>query len=73
MFNFEDYAIQLYEYMINVLLVYSFKKFFNTHALRQTDPNLTPGALVSFSQNARIKFSARSVGDTYKNIIHRKF
>lgn len=33
-----------------------------TYAFKHTKPSLYPGAFVNFSQNANIKFSARSVG-----------
>ena len=33
-----------------------------TYTLKDTIPSLKPGAFVSFSQNARIKFSALSTG-----------
>jgi len=33
-----------------------------TYTLKDTIPSLYPGAFVSFSQNARIKFSALSTG-----------
>lgn len=36
--------------------------FMFTYAFKQTKPSLYPGAFVNFSQNANIKFSARSVG-----------
>jgi len=32
------------------------------YAFKQTNPSLYPDAFTSFSQNAKIKFSARSVG-----------
>jgi len=36
--------------------------YMTTYTLKDTIPSLYPGAFVSFSQNARIKFSALSTG-----------
>jgi hypothetical protein len=52
-------------------------QYMTTYTLKDTIPSLYPGAFVSFSQNARIRFSALSTGiwnskGTFYNIINSK-
>lgn len=61
-------ATTIYNYVTSNYKINSTKKKKETYAFKQTNPNFDPGALVNFSQKAKIIFSDRSKG-IYNTII----